>query len=749
MARKVSSKSGAAVLPASAEAPAKPAPDAAATAPSTVSGFPIIGIGASAGGLEAFEAFFHACPMDSGMAFVLVPHLDPGHQSLLTEILQRSTAMPVVEAMDQVAVEPNRVYVIPPNREMSILNGVLLLSVPEQARGQRMPIDGFLRSLAEDQAERAIGIILSGTATDGTLGLRAILGAGGVCMVQDPATAKYDGMPQSAISSGYATHVLLVEQMPAMLLELNKTSVFRRKLPAIVPDKAPSGLHQVLLQVRSRTGHDFSLYKKSTIGRRIERRMAQHGIEDMVVYARYLKTNPAEARLLFNELLINVTSFFRDPEAFVALKEAVLPTLLAGKPADYSFRVWVAGCATGEEAYSIAMVLQELMDELRERRVQEPRIQIYATDLDEDAIIVARSGSYPPNIVQDVTPERLRRFFTKDEAGYRIKKEIREMVVFAVQNVIKDPPFTKLDLLSFRNLMIYLEPELQNRLIPTFHYALKPDGVLFLSSSESINSHPELFLALDRKWKFYHARHATATARLPATGALPRAVEASGKPVEVAFDKPKAANIAELSNRALLQTYAPASVTTDARGNILYVNGDTGRYLRPAPGLLSTNIVDMAREGLQLELRSALLHASAESAPTLNREVAVKTNGGFSQVNISIRRLPSGAGENLLLVSFQDIAAHDTPAGMPTSPPVAANAPPPPPKRLASRNWNATWPMSGKPCRPPSRRRKPRTRSSSPPTRNCNRPTRSCSPPTRNWRHPRKNCNRSMKKCSP
>jgi two-component system CheB/CheR fusion protein len=389
------------------------------------------------------------------------------------------------------------------------------------------------------------------------------------------------------------------------------------------------------------------------------------------------------------------------------------------------------------------------MDELRERRVQEPRIQIYATDLDEDAIIVARSGSYPPNIVQDVTPERLRRFFTKDEAGYRIKKEIREMVVFAVQNVIKDPPFTKLDLLSFRNLMIYLEPELQNRLIPTFHYALKPDGVLFLSSSESINSHPELFLALDRKWKFYHARHATATARLPATGALPRAVEASGKPVEVAFDKPKAANIAELSNRALLQTYAPASVTTDARGNILYVNGDTGRYLRPAPGLLSTNIVDMAREGLQLELRSALLHASAESAPTLNREVAVKTNGGFSQVNISIRRLPSGAGENLLLVSFQDIAAHDTPAGMPTSPPVAANAPPPPPKRLASRNWNATWPMSGKPCRPPSRRRKPRTRSSSPPTRNCNRPTRSCSPPTRNWRHPRKNCNRSMKKCSP
>ena len=294
--------------------------------------FPIVGIGASAGGLEAFEQFFRACPADAGMAFVLVPHLDPGHESLLTEILQRTTAMPVVQALDQTRLEPNHVYVIPPNREMSILNRVLQLSMPELARGQRMPIDAFLRSLAEDQAERAIGIILSGTATDGTLGLRAILGAGGVCMVQEPSTAKYDGMPQSAIAAGYATHILPVEKMPAMLQEVASQSAFRQKVPAIATEKALSGMNQILLQVRSVTGHDFSLYKKSTIGRRIERRMAKHNIESAAVYARYLKENRVEVQTLFKELLINVTSFFRDPEAFVALKQTILPPLLAGKP---------------------------------------------------------------------------------------------------------------------------------------------------------------------------------------------------------------------------------------------------------------------------------------------------------------------------------------------------------------------------------------------------------------------------------
>ena len=626
---------------------------------------PIIGIGASAGGLEAFEAFFGTCPADTGMAFVLVPHLDPTHQSLLCDILQRVTIMPVVEASDQLAVSANRVYVIPPNREMTIFKGVLQLSVPEQTHGQRMPIDGFLRSLAEDRAEQAVGIILSGTATDGTLGLRAIYGVGGVCIVQDPASAKYDGMPQSAIAAGYVTHILAVEKMPAFLLTLKRHTVFHHSMPPLATEKVLNGIKQILLQVRSVTGHDFSLYKKSTIGRRIERRMSLHGIEDTAVYFRYLKENPSEVHLLFKELLINVTSFFRDPEAFNTLKQNILPALLTEKPAGYVYRVWVAGCASGEEAYSIAIVLQEVLDELREKHTLDITIQIYATDLDDDAIAVARAGKYPLNIAQDVTPERLRRFFSKDDAGYKVKKEIREMLVFAVQNVIKDPPFTKLDLLSCRNLMIYLEPELQSRLIPTFHYALKTDGVLLLSSSESIANHAELFFALDRKWKFYRAKQTSGIIQREMSNSAFRMAEIVSKTGGVAVmpNKPKNINVVELSNRALLQAFAPASVTTDVNGNILYVHGDTGRYLRPAPGPISTNIVEMAREGLPLELRSALINAATSATPTLSREVSVKTNGGFSMVSLSVRRLPnSQADDNLLLVSFQDIAAHHSPA---------------------------------------------------------------------------------------
>jgi len=362
-------------------------------------GFPIVGMGASAGGLEAFEQFFRSVPPDSGMAFVLVSHLDPDHVSILTEILQRTTTMPVVEAQDQLAVAPNGVYVIPPNRDMSIFHGVLQLSVPEQPRGQRMPIDAFLRSLADDHGENATGIILSGTGTDGTLGLRAILGGGGVSLVQEPATAKYDGMPNSAINAGYATHVLPVEKMPEMLLAGIHTLAVRQETPPA--PAAVSGMNHILMLLRSGTGHDFSLYKKSTIGCRIERRMSQYNIEDTEIYARYLKEHPAEVKALFKELLINVTSFFRDADAFATLKQDILPLLFEGKPEGYVFRAWAAGCASGEEAYSIAMLLREFMDETQ----QEFKIQTYATDLDEDAIAVARTGIYPPNIAQDVQPE--------------------------------------------------------------------------------------------------------------------------------------------------------------------------------------------------------------------------------------------------------------------------------------------------------------------------------------------------------
>ena len=592
---------------------------------------------------------------------MLVPHLSPDHHSMLTEILQRCTTMPVAQAVDQHRVEPNHVYIIPPDREMALLNGVLQISRPDTARGQRLPIDGFFRSLADDQAERAIGIILSGTASDGTLGLRAILGVGGVCMVQTPSTAKYDGMPQSAINAGYATHILNVEDMPAMLQELARQAGYRSKVPPLLTGDTLSGLNQVLLQIRSSTGHDFSQYKKSTISRRIERRMALHHIEDITVYARFLKQNPNEVHALFKELLINVTSFFRDAEAFAALKQDILPALLADKPDDYVFRVWVAGCASGEEAYSIAIILRELMEDAQ----QVFKVQIYATDLDDDAINTAREGHYPAAIQQDVTPERLRRFFTKDERGYKIKKDIREMVVFAVQSVIKDPPFIKLDLLSCRNLMIYLEAEQQNRLIPNFHYALKPGGVLFLSSSESIAGYTQLFKPLNRKWKFYRASNTASKPSITLSRSSVMPPPKPGLPHSAEASKPMLGNVAALSNRILLQSYAPASVTTDSLGNILYVHGDTSRFLRQPTGVMTTNLLDMAREGLQLDLRSALT-AAAQGTPTLGREVSLKTETGMLTLSVSLRLLPATnlearAEDRLLLVSFQELATVATP----------------------------------------------------------------------------------------
>lgn len=610
--------------------------------------FPIVGLGASAGGLEAFERFFRHVPADTGMAFVLVSHLDPSHGSILTEILQRITTMPVVEAKDQMQVTPNCVYVIPPNRDMTIFHGALQLSVPDVPRGQRMPIDAFLRSLAEDQAEKANGIILSGTGTDGTLGLRAILGAGGLTMAQEPTTAKFDGMPASAIQAGYVTHVLPVEKMPeALLTGLHALTL----LPPASPPIALSGINRILMQLRTSTGHDFALYKKSTITRRIQRRMLQNGIENIESYIHYLNEHPAEITALFKELLINVTNFFRDPEAFVALKQDVLPPLLMDKPDDYVFRVWVAGCATGEEAYSIAMVLRELMDENHYLF----KVQLYCTDLAEDAVITARAGLYSPNIAQDVSLERLRRFFSKEDGGYRVKRDIREMLVFAVQNVIKDPPFTKLDLLSCRNLMIYLEPELQNRLIPAFHYALKPGGVLFLSPSESIGNHTELFSPLNRKWKFYRASPTVATSRALLSSNMAWIMEPIHKTPEEIIKSAKETNLAELTRRMLLQYYAPASVVSDLKGNILYVYGETGKYLRPAPGQASLNMIDMAREGLQPELRAAIMDAS-QGTQALSREMSVKINNDFHPVQLSIRTLPNPNGQqNLLLVSFQEL----------------------------------------------------------------------------------------------
>jgi two-component system, chemotaxis family, CheB/CheR fusion protein len=617
--------------------------------------FPIIGMGASAGGLEAFEQFFKAMPVDSGMAFVLVSHLDPSHASMLSEILQRDTTIPVHEAVDQVIIQANHVYIIPPNKDMAIFHGVLHLSIPDQAHGLRLPIDTFFRSLAEDQGERAICIILSGSGSDGTLGLRAVHGAGGVSFVQEPATAKYDGMPISAVQSGLATYVLPVEKMTEQLITYVK-SITNTGIPPVPPvPSTTSAMTRILMLLRSRTGNDFSQYKKSTITRRIERRMVVHMLNDTDAYARYLRENPAEVQVLFKELLINVTSFFRDTEAFAALKKEALPRIFEGKPETYIFRVWVAGCASGEEAYTLAMLFREYMDEIN----REYKFQIYATDIDDDAIATARAGTYPANISIDVSPDRLRRFFIKEENGFRIKKEIREMVIFAIQNVITDPPFTKMDLISCRNLLIYLETEPQNHIIPVFHYALRPAGVLFLSPSEGIGNFTDIYTPIDKKWKIYTTKPSLASARAIVaqrfawTGDKP---EKDPGDATVTRDK---TNFAELTKRVLLQSYAPPSVITDEKGNIVYVHGDTGKYLQPAQGLLSTNVIDMAREGLQMDLRSSILSASLQKKPVVIKDLPVRTNGGIHGVDLTVRPLADTAATGeLLLISFQDTGPH-------------------------------------------------------------------------------------------
>ncbi len=623
--------------------------------------FPIVGIGASAGGLEAFEHFFRQMPADSGLAFVLVQHLDPSHASVLAEILQRSTAMRVIEVHDEMPVVANQIHVIPPNRDMVVARRVLQLSVPTEPRGQRMPIDAFMRSLAEDVGEDAIGIVLSGTGTDGTLGMRAIFGAGGLCLVQDPATAKYDGMPTSAIRAGYAHQVLAVDKMPQALREglvLPPGQTAPDTPPgspaAAVPAAATalaSGLKKTLLLLRTATGHDFSQYKPSTIRRRVERRMAQHGIPDAEAYARYLREHPDEIQPLFRQLLINVISFFRDPQAFALLKAEVLEPMIAARSSADALRIWVAGCASGEEAYSIAIVLRELMDEMD----RDLAIQLYSTDIDDDAI--ASAGLYPPNIAQDVSAERLRRFFNKDSAGFRVRKEIREMVVFALQSVTKDPPFTRLDLLACRNLMIYLEPELQNRLIPAFHYALKPGGVLFLSTSESVGNHGELFEPIDRKWKLYRARPGIASTRAVLSGGLSWAADTRGWTPQRKGLGPSESQIAELTRRTLLQSYAPAAVVTDLQGNLLHVHGETGKYLRLAPGQPTRDVVEMARDGLQPELREAVRLAAGQGRPTLNRPLKIRADGHMLAFSLSVRLVHDPVSDqNVLLLTFQDIA---------------------------------------------------------------------------------------------
>lgn len=601
----------------------------------------IVALGASAGGLEAMERLLRLMPADSGLCFLVVQHLDPARPSLLSEILGRATSMPVMQAVHGTTVQANMVYVIPPNHDLTLTGRRLVVRPWKAPRGHHLPIDTCFTSLAEQLKGHAIGVVLSGTGADGTLGCRAILDHGGRTLVQLPSEAAYDAMPRHVVEAGNASQVLALEQMPAALM-------------GGVPDPGASdALLQILLHLRQATGHDFTQYKKSTIARRIERRMQVQQIDDQAQYLTLLHGSATESQVLFNELLINVTQFFRDPQAFEVMKAHILEPMLASTPRDGVFRVWVAGCASGEEAYSVAMVLHELL----QAHSLALTVQFFATDLDADAIHLARAGLYPEAIAADVGDERLKRYFSKEEGGYRVRKEIREMIVFAVQNVIKDPPFTRLDLLCCRNLMIYLGPTLQNRLIPTFHYALKAGGVLFLSPSESIGGHAALFSPLHRKWKFYRAIKGTVAKSIPLDSSLSWVPERTSKLPGHTAKMTKDTNLAELTRRALLQEFGPASVVTDLAGTIQYIHGDTGRYLRPAPGQASLNVVDMAREGLQLELRNAVHRAAGSTETIVTPPLSVVSDDAVRLVRLSVRRMAdTPAGERLLLVTFQEQA---------------------------------------------------------------------------------------------
>ena len=471
-------------------------------------GFPIVGIGASAGGLAAFEAFFSTMPPDGnpGMAFVFVQHLARDHKSILSELVRRYTRMEVFEVEDGMVVKPNCAYIIPPNRDMALVNGALQLLEPTLARGIRLPIDFFFRSLAQDQHDRAICIVLSGTGSDGALGVRAVKGEGGMVMAQTPESTEYDGMPRSAIATGMVDFVLPPNEMPAKLLAYVAHAFGTSHLPVSSQAAQPTdGLEKIFLLLRSQTGHDFSQYKRSTIIRRVERRMAVHQIDGLEDYLRYMQLTRGEADALFRELLIGVTSFFRDAEIFDEVQKQVIPQLFAGKAPGTAIRVWVPGCSTGEEAYSIAILLRERMEELKENF----KVQIFATDIDREAIDHARAGVYPASIIADVSPERLAHFFDQEQpdgSTYRIHKIIRDMLIFSEHDLIKNPPFSKLDLISCRNLLIYMGAELQKKLMPLFHYALNPGGMLVLGSSESVGDFVNLFAPIDRKSRIYQRK---------------------------------------------------------------------------------------------------------------------------------------------------------------------------------------------------------------------------------------------------
>jgi two-component system CheB/CheR fusion protein len=617
--------------------------------------FPVIGIGGSAGAFSAFEKFFNHMPADSGMAFVIVMHLDPNHVGRISELFEAYTPMPVVEAADGIQIEPDHVYIIPPNKDMGIHNRKLLLLNISKPNGYRQPVDYFLQSLADDQWNKAVAIIMSGMGSDGETGVRMIKEKLGMAMVQDPETAQYSSMPLAAIGTNMADYVLAPEEMPLRLIQYMNHPVLTEEPTEQARSEIRNvySVQKILMLLRSHTGHDFSLYKKSTILRRIDRRVAFHQLPDYAHYVNYLRENPSEIDVLFNELLIGVTKFFRDSHAFDSLK-VKLAGLVIQKQAHEPIRVWIAGCSTGEEAYSIAMLLIEILDSKQQKKL--PKIQIFATDLDSEAIELARLGVYHTNIVADVSEARIERFFIKHENAYAVKKELREMIVFAQHNLIKDAPFTRLDLLCCRNVMIYLTTELQRKIIPIFHYSLNPKGIMFMGPAETIGGFSEMFSSTDPKWKIFERKEGgTAVNKMidfpfnvAKQSLTSLRMDDSEKPIVKA-------PLAEGFNRVLLENFTPSSVLINDKGDILYTNGKTGNFLELPRGEAMMNIFKMAREELRYVIGNIIHQAQTQKSLVKINDIKLKEAAGQTRLlNLQACVLQDQGLNGLMLIVFED-----------------------------------------------------------------------------------------------
>jgi two-component system CheB/CheR fusion protein len=616
--------------------------------------FPIVGVGASAGGLEAYQELLRNLSVKPGMAFVFIMHLAPGHKSMLTELLARSTKMPVSEIKNGMSVEVNHVYIIPPSSNVSIAGGKLKLTKRKDTDLKRMPIDYLFHSLAEEQGNRAIGVILSGTATDGTLGAEAIKAEGGITFAQDEKSAKYGGMPQSAIAAGCVDFVLSPKMIASELERIAKHPLISYAGPVktgksiITEDKGFESIWDIL---RSAKGLDFTGYKTATVGRRVSRRMVLLKLENLKDYIKFLRENKDEVENLYEDLLINVTSFFRDPEVFDSLEKRVLPAILKDKTKGQQVRIWVPGCSSGEEAYSIAICLMESLG----NKTSAVPVQIFCTDVSESSINKARQGIYDEKIKNDFTPERLKRFFTKTGNSYKVCKQLREMCIFSKQNIFGDPPFSNLDLISCRNLIIYFQPVLQKRVFHNFHYGLRPGGFLLLGSSESIVGYSNLFMTLDRKQKIFVKKYLPIMPDLKLGQRYypPKKLEIK---VKANIKKDKETDIESMIERIVLDEYAPCGVLIDSGMEVVQFRGHTGRFLESAAGKPSLDIFKLARERLLMPLRAAIYKAR-ETKHAVKREAEdFRYNGHRMRVNITVVPVKYGPlKEEFFLVLFDEI----------------------------------------------------------------------------------------------